>query len=524
MISGLSYTREHGATPAAALEIAATAQVGSDSDAGSHTRKPGSNPSAETSVDGPINPFTPTPRPSYVPPDFAGRCKIFPPRDVLLLPYQARWVRDEARLKLMEKSRQIGITWATAYRLVSTTSLRAAKFDDWISSRDDLQAQLLIQDCKNFAGLLNIGAEDLGERVIDDGKHSAYVLRYSNGHQTHSLSSNPDAQAGKRGRRVADEFALHPDPRKLYSIAYPGITWGGSFEIISTHRGTANFFNDLVLEIKHRRNPKGFSLHTVTLQNALDDGFLYKLQTKLPPSDPRQAMDEADYFSYVRGGCADEESFQQEFCCNPADDASAFLSYDLIASCEYPPAERWERTLAELAASADPLFLGGDIGRRKDLTSFWLLQRAGDVRFTRLLRDFRGATFAEQREFLYSLLALPNLRRCCLDATGLGMQLAEEAQTRFGKYRVEGITFTAGVKEALAYPVRAALEDRSVRYPCDPLIRSHLRAIGKETTASGNVRFSADRGPDGHADKFWALALALEAAKTTGVNFYAELI
>lgn len=272
-------------------------------------------------------------RPSYVPKEFAGKCTVFPERDTLLLPYQSRWVKDNSRLKAMEKARQIGLSWATAYSLVSKTSLKTARYDDWVSSRDDLQARLLIQDCKAFASILDVGAQDLGEQVIDaDKKHSAYVLRYANGHQTHSLSSNPDAQAGKRGRRVLDEFALHPDPRKLYSIAYPGITWGGSMELISTHRGSQNFFNELITEAKHKGNPKGVSLHTVTLQKALEDGFLYKLQSKLPIDDPRQQMDEAAYMAFIRAGCADEESWLQEFCCIPADDQTAFLTYDDIAA------------------------------------------------------------------------------------------------------------------------------------------------------------------------------------------------
>jgi len=182
---------------------------------------------------------------------FAGKAKIIPARDTLLLGYQARWIKDDSRLKLMEKARQIGMSWSTAYRLVSKKSLTDARLDAWISSRDDLQARLFLEDCKNFAAILQAGAQDLGERVIDDKGHSAYVLQFANTLRLHSMSSNPDAQAGKRGDRVLDEFALHPDPRKLWSIAYPGITWGGSMEVISTHRGSANPFNELVQEIKH---------------------------------------------------------------------------------------------------------------------------------------------------------------------------------------------------------------------------------------------------------------------------------
>lgn len=466
-----------------------------------------------------------TARPAYVGKEFAGRCKLFPKRDTILLPYQAKWVLDNGRLKAMEKARQIGLSWSTAYRLVSTTSLKDARYDDWVSSRDDLQARLLIQDCKNFASILAVAADDLGERVIDDGKHSAFVLRYANGHQTHSLSSNPDAQAGKRGRRVLDEFALHPDPRKLYAITYPGITWGGSMEIISTHRGSGNYFAELIGEIRHKGNPKGFSLHRVTLQDALDQGFLYKLQTKLPPEDPRQEMDESDYFNFIRAGCVDEESFQQEFCCVPADDAAAFLSYDLIAGCEYPLADLWAWTMEQLGAKDLELYLGIDVGRTADLTVFWLLQRVGDVMFTRLIHTFQGTPFSTQEEYLHLLMSLPGVRRACIDRTGIGHQFTERAQQRYGEYRVEAIVFTPAVKEELAYPVRAAFEDRTVRVPNDKFVRSDLRAIRKETTASGNVRFSADRGPGGHADRFWSLALALHAGKRakSGPIYYSSV-
>ncbi len=442
------------------------------------------------------------------------------------LPYQSAWILDDARKKLMEKSRQIGISWSTAYRCVRACSRSDASVDAWISSRDDLQARLFIEDCKSFAKILKLAAEDLGLQVIDEEKKiSAYVLKFASGVRIHSMSSNPDAQAGKRGSRVLDEFALHPDPRKLYSIAYPGITWGGNIEIISTHRGSANFFNGLVQEIKHKGNPKGFSLHTVTLQDALDQGFLEKLKSKLPKEDPIQEMNRATYFDFVKTGCPDEETFLQEYMCQPADDNSAFLSYELIDGCKYKPGELWEISqLDRLAALGNPLFLGGDVGRDHDLTVFWLLERVGGVYFTRYLIELKNQPFDVQERELYQLLSLPSVRRCCIDQTGIGRQLVERAQNRFGKYRVEGVTFTPASKEELAYPLKAAFEDRSIRIPDRQEISADLRAIKKETTASGNIRFAADRGKNGHADRFWGLALALHAGKNTTSGYWAGVV
>ncbi len=446
--------------------------------------------------------------------------KDFQPNS-LFLGYQRRWIEDTSRLKLMEKSRQIGLSWCTAYGLVRRKARAGQSLDAWVSSRDTLQARLFKEDCARFAELLHIGAQDLGLRVVDDSERAtAHVLCLANGLRIHCMSSNPNAQAGKRGDRVLDEFALHRNPRELWSIAYPGITWGGSLEVISTHRGSRNLFHELVTEVREQGNPKGISLHRVTLVDALEQGFLHKLKQKLPADDPRQGMDEGEYLDLVRAGCVDEESFQQEYMCQPADDASAFLSYDLIAACEYSSHEPWE---SDLSRCPNRVHVGVDVGRDHDLTVIWVLETVGGVHFTRRLVELRGESFESQEHALDQILILPCVQRCCIDATGIGRQFAERARTRHGRYRVEGIHFTPAVKEELAYPLRAACEQRALRIPARPEIRADLRAIRRETTAAGHLRFAADRSRNGHADRFWALALALHAAsQSAAVGFGAR--
>lgn len=431
----------------------------------------------------------------------------------LFLAFQGKWVEDQSRLKLMEKSRQIGISWSTAYALVERTATSGARSDQWVSSRDDLQARLFIEDCKMWAKMLNMAAQDLGEVVLNDkDKITAYVIQFSNGRRIHSMSSNPDAQAGKRGGRCLDEFALHPDPRKLWSIAYPGITWGGSMEIISTHRGSNNFFNQLIREVRENGNPKKISLHRVTLQDALDQGFLYKLQQMLPQDHEVQEMDEAAYFDFIKSGCADEESFLQEYMCQPADDDAAFLEYDLIASCEYGSGEDWEYSYEQLQAAKGKLYAGIDIGRTRDLTVMWIFELLGDVLYTRKIIELRNMPKPDQEAVLWPYVDL--MRRTCIDKTGLGIGWVDDAQRKFGEYRVEGVTFTAAVKEELAYPVRGRMQDKKIRIPYKPEIRADLRAVTKVTTVAGNIRFTAERSENGHADRFWGAALGIHAAGT----------
>ena len=92
------------------------------------------------------------------------------------------------------------------------------------------------------------------------------------------------------------------------------------------------------------------------------------------------------------------------------------------------------------------------------------------------------------------------------------MQLAETAQFDFGKYRVEPVMFTNKSKEEMAFNLRTNFEDKSIIIPSDHDIREDLHSIRRVTTKAGNIRFDDDTSEvNGHADRFWGLALALIA-------------
>src|SRR6266478_6029151 len=55
-------------------------------------------------------------------------------------PYQTAWIEDPSPLKLIQKSRQIGISHANDYHSVILASGPEARFDVFISSRDEIQA------------------------------------------------------------------------------------------------------------------------------------------------------------------------------------------------------------------------------------------------------------------------------------------------------------------------------------------------------------------------------------------------
>ena len=126
--------------------------------------------------------------------------------------------------------------------------------------------------------------------------------------------------------------------------------------------------------------------------------------------------------------------------------------------------------------------------------------------------ELANAPFALQFERLCELLSLPMLRRCCIDAGGLGMQLAEQAVEKFGVHRVEPITFTPALKSQLAIALRIAVEGRTISIPADERIRNDWHSVERTVSESGRFRLSAPRREGSHADRFWAAALALHAA------------
>ena len=169
------------------------------------------------------------------------------------------------------------------------------------------------------------------------------------------------------------------------------------------------------------------------------------------------------------------------------------------------------------------LYVGIDIGRKKDLTVFWVLEKVNDHCFTRSVISLQDTPFSEQFSMLESIMQSSSVKRCCIDQTGLGRQFTEQAIKRFGAGRIEGIHFSNTMKESLAYPVKTKLEEKKLTLPCDNTIRSDLHSIKKEITSAGNIRLMASHTDQGHADHFWALALSLHASAQAPAYFYQKI-
>jgi phage FluMu gp28-like protein len=435
------------------------------------------------------------------------------------LPYQQSWILDPSRLKICQKSRQVGLSYADSYDSVRKAAVKPGK-DVWVMSRDEAQARQYIRYCKRWANVLEYAAADYGWRVFCPGNGNAVgvqVLGFATGCSIYALSSNPDAIVGKTGHVKLDEFALHKDQRTLYAVAKPVIQWGGTLSIISTHRGAHTVFNEIVTDIRQKGNRMGWSMHTIPIQSAVEQGLVEKIDAaagREPGAAEELTARREAWLAQQRAECIDEEQWLQEYCCVPADEASAFISYELINACTEPGLAL--QSAAELIDSAlrapqSAFYLGVDVARKKDLCVLDVGEKIGDVVWDRVRIELLNRPFSEIEEELYRLLRLRQLKRACIDATGLGAQLAERAREKF-EWKIEPITFTSRTKEDLALGLKVDLEKRQLRLADDEKLRADLRGIRKETTPNGNSRYAGEI-EGSHCDRFWAKALRQHAAR-----------
>jgi phage FluMu gp28-like protein len=424
-----------------------------------------------------------------------------------LLPYQAQWLADTSRIKIWEKSRRIGATFVQGYEDTEYCALAKKQRKVYFSSADESAAKEYIDYIRFWSEKLNFAVTDIYEDFIDTERDiTALTAVFKNQSKIFAMTSNPKRFRSKGGKIILDEFAFNNDQAALWGAAKPCITWGYPVRILSTYNGMSNKYYHFVEDIK--RGKLNWSLHTTPITVAVEQGLADKIMERELTPEERQA-----WIDQERADCADEDIWLQEYMCTPVDSAGAFLSYDLIRACEADDIlVSYQDIKDRTARFPGGLYAGVDIGRKKDLTVVTAIEKTGAGYTTRFYKELYQATFEEQKILLWGLYSHPDFRRVCHDATGLGMQIAEEAVHDFGKFRVEPITFTATVKEQLAYGLYRKLEDRRITIPRDDSIREDLHSIRKLVTSSGNIRFDVGKSDaNGHADRFWSIALAVEA-------------
>jgi phage FluMu gp28-like protein len=313
-----------------------------------------------------------------------------------------------------------------------------------------------------------------------------------NGARIIGLPANPETARGYSGNIILDEFSLHKDSTEIWRALFPTISRGYKIRVVSTPKGLGNKFHSLCT------SDNNYSKHIVDIYTAVADGA---------PLD----IDE------LKEGIDDDEAWQQEYEVLFIDDSATLLSYDLITGCTDPklPGEiEYENFDINTFSPkiTGHLYNGVDIGRKHDRTVFFCNELLGDVFWNRFSVILNKIKFREQQALLSRTIRKFGITRTCIDKGGIGAQLAEDTIDEFPG-RVEGVDFTNAVKGDLAVRTLRIFQDKRIRIPVDKKLRDDLHSVKKTTTSAGNIRYDAERTKEGHADRFWALALSLMASE-----------
>jgi len=411
------------------------------------------------------------------------------PRPIIpLLSYQRRDVESPARFSWCCWSRQIGKSFTKSLRRL-LRGIERGKTQIFLSAGERQSRELMLK-AQQHCRALNLAASFHGDQSFHGTSFRQLTIELPNGVRIVGLPANPTTARGFTGDVLLDEFSMHRDDREIWAAVFPTVLRGqGELDVASTPKGRNNLFAEL-------RDNEHFAHSTIRLDEAIAAGL---------DVDAEQ----------IRRSMNDDELYRQEFCCEFLDESSTFLTYDQLRRIEDPSLDTgfdWD----SIENARGPLYAGVDIGRHHDLTVIWVVEETNSVLITRGVRESRDEPFRRQNEVLHRLLQLPSTRRCCIDAGGMGMPLAEEAIERFGGSKVEAVTFTMAIKDAMATQLRLRIEDAAIRIPVDEKIRNDWHSIRRSVTASGPARYEVAHPRAGHADRFWAACLAVRAASRPG--------
>jgi phage FluMu gp28-like protein len=457
----------------------------------------------------------------------------------VLLSYQQRWVDDDSPLKIAEKSRRIGLTWAEASDDVLEAAREGGSNTFYIGPTQDMALEF-IEACAMWARAYDYAASQIEEGIFDDGDKQikTYKIDFpATGRRIVALSSRPTNLRGKQGNIVIDEAAFHNDLAELLKAAMAMLLWGNKVRVVSTHDGEANPFNELIQDIRAGKR-KG-TIHRITFRDAVAEGLYRRvcLRRGIAWTPEGEAQWVADAYAFYGDAAAEELDVI------PSQGTGSYLPRSLIERCmdaalpvlvwrckpefTYAPesvriaeCEAWcDEHLAPLLDALEPnlrAFYGSDFGRSGDASI--ILPAVEDLQLNvtvPFIVEMRNVPFQQQKQVLgYIIRRLKRFAAGAMDATGNGAEMAEWAAQTFGSSRVAEVKLSVEWYRQNMPRLKAAFEDATLRLPRHANTLADLRAVKMAHGVAQVPKDAREKGADGemrHGDIAVALALLLYA-------------
>jgi len=431
----------------------------------------------------------------------------FPEGEPVLLAYQQRWFEDESEVKIAEKSRRTGLTWAEAAANVVTASKPKARGGSnvfYVGSRQEMALEY-IAAVSLFAKAFNQLALEVEQGIFKDEDGSKEILSYTvrfpqTGFKISALSSRPSNLRGMQGDVVIDEAAFHDSLHELLKAAMALTMWGARVRIISTHNGVDNEYNHYIEDARAGRKP--YSVHRITLDDALEDGLFKRIcfvtgkqwsekgeqawRTKTIANAPTKEASDEEYFcipsqsggAYLSRLWIEAAMFEAPIIRFKGDEAFNAMPERLRTSeIDYWCEQNLKPTLEKLDTRLQHC-LGEDFARKIDLTVLCPMAIEQNLsRTVPFMVELFNVPFKNQEQiFCYVCDRLPRFSGAALDAGGNGSYLAEQAGYKYGEC-IAQIQLSQSFYLENMPKLKAAFEDEQIRIPKDADVLSDLRAI-----------------------------------------------
>ena len=421
--------------------------------------------------------------------------------------YQLAFLRTKASYRAVEKARQVGYSWLFACEALARAHLRDTQTSVFVSY-NLADAKEKIAYCQQMHEELPL--EYQKKRIVDSKLELAFRSNNARGRTSRIISNPSKAPRGKKGDIYLDELAHCANDRDIYKGSTALILRSrGQLTVCSSPLGRRGVFWEIA-----RQEIKPYKSYWRQAVPWWLCSFLCKDVVKASREAPKMPTEERIQV-FGKKSIRDQfnslllEDFQQEFEVLYSDETMTFFPYELILPCTSDDVELFEDFGDLLRVVKGRLVAGYDVGRKRDLSVLAIFEEmsTGVLRL-RMLREYDRVPFAAQEADLKAMLMILPIARLSIDNNGIGMMLAENLSGKFPQVVPED--FTSASKEVWCTDFKIALQRRWLDLPRDRDLVAQVHSIKKSVTAGGRVSFDTERDAKGHADKFWACALAAQ--------------
>lgn len=477
----------------------------------------------------------------------------FQQKDLLLDFWQDAYIRSFARFIAIVKSRRVGWSFICSLKgLIKAMDPDRVGYTKQFVSYNEEDALEKINYAKQFYD--SIPDCDAKKKLIVDNK-SMLVFQDKSGITQSRLISIPcRPPRGKGGDISLDEFAtyLSKMQKLVYDAALPVISRGGTIEMGSSPLGKIGQFYDILTD-KEKYDYERYNIPWWFCRDLCTD-----VPTAVKVAPGLSTVERVETFGtkiikhIFRN--TDIDTFKQEYECDFIDSSESYIPLDLIyantpgkrdsdidlSACQsMSDEEYWEynrgidfqqyKDLDTAIVNYKPechgevLYLGFDVGRHHDRSVLFLIGKMPDGKkrdFARI--ELKECPYETQKETILKAYKELPIFRGKIDRTGIGDNIYEDVHKKVGD-RIEGVQFTQESKQILAIDVKRGLEQREFLLANDKDFHVQIHSIKRTSNGGKYFTFDADRNEKGHADSFWAWALANSAVgNESSINFYSQ--